>query len=170
MKDLTEKQLQPFMKHLAPLECFAFAAGFTPDAWKELAKVLAEESKSLEHSKHIVEEFVRTPRYDEKGQLVTAIPSSIELRMFSRGVTVGLSSIGPLPEPCPECAPYGGRYRIVAGPVADGAARCLCKRGQALAAMDAARVGSAPPEKRGPAPAKLTPVADVQRRAAGDAE
>jgi hypothetical protein len=36
----------------------------------------------------------------------------------------------PLPPACPLCRPYGGRWRSVEG----GLARCLCPRGEALAA------------------------------------
>ena len=42
----------------------------------------------------------------------------------------------PLPPACPLCRPYGGRWRSVEG----GLARCLCPRGEALAAGKVRRV------------------------------
>ena len=42
----------------------------------------------------------------------------------------------PLPPACPLCRPYGGRWRSVEG----GLARCLCPRGEALAAGKVKRV------------------------------
>lgn len=44
----------------------------------------------------------------------------------------------PLPPACPLCRPYGGRWRSVEG----GLARCLCPRGEALAAGKVKRVSA----------------------------
>jgi hypothetical protein len=44
-----------------------------------------------------------------------------------------------LPAPCDACAPFGGTHRLVAQEgFLDSLGRCVCARGQALRAMDAA--------------------------------
>jgi hypothetical protein len=143
MTEYTEAELAPYMKALGPFESFEFAGTFTLPAWRELAWVLKSESRSLDHAKRIVRAFMSSPRLDEKGFSKTSIPSGPELMFFARGVPVVDTEGAGLPEPCGDCAPYHGRYRIVTRGTYEGAARCTCARGSALAAMDEARAGVA---------------------------
>lgn len=173
MRNWTDEDLAPFMALTGPLEATSYSGNYTAEAWRQLAIVLAEESADTAHARRIVESFVRHPRYDEKGQLRTDIPSSIELRMWARGIPAdeklirefketrradgSIAAPGSFPG-CGKCDFSG--WRPVERNGYDFSEPCEC------------RGNAAPPvhDKRGPG--KMTPAAEAIeariKRAAGD--
>jgi hypothetical protein len=160
------RELAPYLEALKRLQGLDYAAGLSLDGWKELARVLAETSRTIEHARRIVDQFITSPRYDSDGELVTKVPTPIELRIFARGVSEQEMPNGELPAPCHECAAYAGRFRIVTRNGIEAADRCTCDRGDALRERDQAR-GSQMPVKRAKI-APMAPAADIMRRVAGD--
>jgi hypothetical protein len=124
----------PYMPVLKRLNSLHFAATAPPDSWIELAVVLSEECRNVEHAELVIDRFLRAERSNAKGEAVTGLPVPVELRNFARNV-LPASADGALPKPCSECEISGGSFRIAG----NGAARCTCERGQRLRAMDAAR-------------------------------
>lgn len=138
----TDEQIRPYYPLLKPLEGLRFAATQTEGAWRELARALQEESADLEHAERIVNDFVRTPRVDERGFDRDEVPTCIELRMFAKTVSkVPLPDLGNLPAPCPHCAEDGGFWALVERQGGPARCRCACLRGQRLQAADDARKG-----------------------------
>lgn len=133
----------------------------TPEAWAEIAKTLRSRSKSREHAERIIGKFL------EAGA-PTRCPTPGDVAVMARNTPENPEHDHPeLPEPCDECRPFAGLYRIVENERGSGAGRCLCARGAKLAALDAARTGAATPPKRSPF---MTPAKDVdfRGRAAGE--
>lgn len=163
-------ELAPYLEILKRFAGLDFAAGMPLDGWKELARTLREVSgDNRKRAARIVDEFLRAPRCDEKGNLETKVPTPIELRMFARGVPEQPIPEGDLPMPCAECAPYGGLHRVVDRWGYSAADRCLCERGEALRARDEARKAGSGPRKQ-PAKTELRSMADFAKRAARDLE
>lgn len=129
---------KPYMAMLCRFAGLPYASTLTDVGWRELADVLREESDGVIHAEKIVDEFLRTPRRDEDGQLLAAIPAPIELRMFARGIASG----SPTATACPCCSSYAGAHcfrEMCGGTPRDTPVRCLCARGRQLRAMDLAR-------------------------------
>lgn len=138
----TDEQIRPYYPLLKPLEGLRFAATQTEGAWRELARALQEESADLEHAERIVNDFVRTPRVDERGCDRDEVPTCIELRMFAKTVpSIPLPDLKNLPDSCPNCKPNGGLFALVERQGGPAMCRCACLRGQRLQAADDARRG-----------------------------
>ncbi len=131
--------LQPYMAVLTRMQGLSFASTLSQPGWFELARVLKEtaagktKADRVAYAARVVDAFLKTPRTDDNGRLITTIPAPIELREFAKAMPSTVPA-GPLPGPCGNCA--SGDWVIVERGVHTGADRCDCKRGRALAARD----------------------------------
>jgi hypothetical protein len=139
MKEHTKAELDPYMRILGPFDGLAYASLIGDGAWRELAIALKEESVSEEHARRIVARFVRQPRYDTKGYLVTDVPSAMEFRVYARTIPGNPDAEGPLPEGCDLCRPYGGLGVLVLRAGMEAIEHCGCARGVRLKTMRAAK-------------------------------
>ena len=82
-------------------------------------------AKDHEHARAMVTHWIDTQR---------EAPKVADLFVLAGEVSTSREA---LPAPCDECAPYGGTHRLIIRRGTEFMARCVCARGQRLAAMDA---------------------------------
>ena len=145
---------------------------FPPQAdagWTSLARELQENSKSEFHAKRIVKEWCSEFQH---------CPKPCEIKDFARKIPADpeIDPHAPLPDPCEECSPYSGNWRMVIVKIThmgeeqeiQALERCICPRGQALRLRD--QIGKAERAKEKPKKMKRVSSKDTSMAAANDKE